>query len=155
MKKTPRKKRFTGKKKINARKIVYDGIQFQSLLERDFYKKIKLFNLPLLYEPKTYEVLPAMKAPETFRNFKTWGTKFLERSSNTQNMKYTPDFVYEGDKHYIYVENKGRPNESYPLRKKLFFVYLSKIKNREVWFFEPKNQVQNSIVIEKIKEILT
>ena len=98
--------------------ISYDGITFKSGLEKYMYKALKDANIPCEYEKHTFELLPSF----TFKN------DCIERQANSKgdfinrgnkkvlNLKYTPDFIGDG----FIIETKGRPNESFPIRWKLF-----------------------------------
>jgi hypothetical protein len=64
-------------------------------------------------------------------------------------MSYTPDFI--GNK--FIIECKGRPNESFPIRWKLFKKYLSStFPKGSVTIYKPQNQKECD---ETIKLILS
>ena len=94
------KKKKEGKVK-NATPTEYDGIKFRSKLEVYTYKKLREAKIDADYEQHRFELLPAFVALS--------GKKY-------RAMTYLPDFV---GKDFI-IECKGFPNESWPLRKKLF-----------------------------------
>ena len=60
---------------------------------------------------------------------------------------YTPDFV--GDD--FIIETKGRANESFPMRWKLFKRYVNEHLNG-VTLYKPQNQKECDVVIELIKQ---
>jgi hypothetical protein len=103
---------------VVAKKVIYDGVTFASGLEKYMYKALKDANIDFEYEGRTFELLPSF----TFENIS------IEKQSNGKgdfinrgnkkvlNLKYTPDFI---GKDFI-IETKGRANESFPLRWKLF-----------------------------------
>ena len=62
-------------------------------------------------------------------------------------IKYTPDFI--GDN--FIIETKGRANESFPIRWKLFKKLVSE-QFPDYVLFKPQNQKECDIVIEIIKE---
>jgi hypothetical protein len=62
-------------------------------------------------------------------------------------IKYTPDFV---GKDYI-IECKGRANESFPLRWKLFKLWLTKNKIGKT-LYKPQNQKEVDRTVMLIKE---
>ena len=62
-------------------------------------------------------------------------------------IKYTPDFI--GDN--FIIECKGRPNESFPLRWKLFKKLVSQ-QFPSYTLFKPQNQKECDTVIRLIKE---
>ena len=152
MKKVKRKKKAlpTNKKVRNAQKIFYDGIQFQSRLELHCYKKLKEAKLEFEYEPTAFELIPKFEyTPQCIESYKK-GSKwsFGDKSKVVRAMRYKPDFVNLKDGWII--ECKGHPNESFPIKWKLFKYYL-KTNNMEVHLYMPKNQTH---VDECVTEIL-
>ena len=63
-------------------------------------------------------------------------------------IKYTPDFI---GKDFI-IECKGRANESFPIRWKLFKRLMSQI-NSKVVLYKPQNQSECDKVIESIQAL--
>jgi hypothetical protein len=61
------------------------------------------------------------------------------------NIKYTPDFVSDS----FIIECKGRANESFPLRWKMFKKYVKEQLSR-VTLYKPQNQKECDEVIELI-----
>lgn len=151
MKKTRKKKQSSMNKKVrNAKKITYDNIQFQSRLELFCYKKLKEFGLDFGYETESFELLPKFEyEPECMESYKK-GTKWLfgSKSKLVRAIKYKPDFVNLDDGWII--ECKGHPNESFPIKWKLFKHYLEE-NNINVRLYMPKNQ---SHVEECVKDIV-
>lgn len=147
-------KRYKGKSKIKSKKCSIDGFNFDSELEMDFYLKSKKEGLPLVYEHESFEILPNLKLPDTFKHYKKHGKKFIKGGNNIRKTTYTPDFGYEDNDMIVIIECKGRKNESYPYRKKLFFNYLMREKyNKKIFFFEPSIKSQNSEVVDMLLEI--
>jgi hypothetical protein len=135
------------KRSINAGKVEYDGIQFDSKLEIYCYKKLVENLIEFKYVPTTFQVLnPFVFNSTSLEPDKKRGELLSKRSSKLQGIKYTPDFV--GDKWII--ETKGRMNESFPLRWKLFKKYLTD-NNIKFDLFLPKNQKQVDQCITIIK----
>ncbi len=62
-------------------------------------------------------------------------------------IKYTPDFIGKG----FIIECKGRPNESFPIRWKLFKQLVTKQFPGYI-LFKPQNQKECEKVIEILKE---
>ena len=133
-------KRITRKKgPVAAKKVVYDSITFASGLEKHMYKALKDAGIEFKYEGYTYELVPAF----TFIN------SCIERQSNSKgdfinrgnkkvlNLKYTPDFVGLD----FIIETKGRANESFPLRWKLFKKWMHD-NNDERTLYKPQNQAE-------------
>ena len=101
------------------------------------YKALKAAKIKAKYEGVSYELIPSFD----FKN------KCYERQANSKGeyrnrggkairkVTYTPDFT--GDN--FIIECKGRPNESFPIRWKLFKMYASK-KLPKVNIYKPQNQ---------------
>ena len=62
------------------------------------------------------------------------------------NIKYTPDFVSPS----FIIECKGRANESFPLRWKMFKKYVND-HLKHVTLYKPQNQKECDKVVELIK----
>jgi len=132
---------------VTAKKIIYDGITFASGLEKYMYKALKDAGIDFKYEGVTFELLPSF----IFENVS------IERQSNGKgdfinrglkkilNLKYTPDFV--GDN--FIIETKGRANESFPLRWKLFKKWMMDNKDYRT-LYKPQNQAECLKTIELI-----
>lgn len=122
---------------VVAKKVTYDGVTFASGLEKYMYKALKEAGIDFKYEGYTYELVPAF----------TLVNSCIERQSNGKgdyinrgnkkilNLKYTPDFV---GKDFI-IETKGRANDSFPLRWKLFKKWLHD-NNDERTLYKPQQQ---------------
>ena len=118
MKRQPYKRKSKKRGPVVSRKVTYDGIIFASGLERYMYMALKKAKLKAKYEGKTYEIIQGF-------NFKN---VCIARSANGKGdyknrgnkkilpIKYTPDFIGED----FIIETKGRANESFPMRWKLF-----------------------------------
>jgi len=132
------KKRYSKKRgPVTAKKVEYDGIKFASGLERYMYKALKEAGIEANYEGASYTVLEGFqfnndsyeKQSNGKGDFKNRGRKKI------LGIKYTPDFVSED----FIIECKGRANESFPLRWKLFKAFAA--KNLEgVSIYKPQNQ---------------
>ena len=141
------------KKVRNATPKVYDNIHFRSTLEVTCYKKLKEANLKFEYEPKAYvllmhKILSNVTVIQPNRN----GDMTKYTNNKLRDMTYTPDFVVEKDGAEFVIEVKGRPNDVYPVKKKLFLNYLQSRPTAEPAFFiEPHNVKQVEQAINFIK----
>jgi hypothetical protein len=144
------KKKFKRKRgPVRAKKVSFDGITFASGLEKYMYQALKKAKIKAKYEGKTYTVQEGFE----FKN------KSYERQSNGKGelvnrgckkilpIKYTPDFVNDS----FIIECKGRANESFPMRWKMFKKYVNQHLPR-VTLYKPQNQKECDIVIELIKK---
>jgi len=132
---------------VRAKKVTFDGIQFASGLEKYMYQALKKAKLKAKYEGETYVVQEGFE----FKN------KSYERQSNGKGemvnrgskkvlpIKYTPDFVSDS----FIIECKGRANESFPLRWKMFKKYVNK-HLKHVILYKPQNQKECDEVIKLI-----
>ena len=133
---------------VIAKKVIYDGITFASGLEKFMYKALKEANIDFQYEAHTYELIKAFNFDNSCYERQSNGKgDFIDRGNKkVLNLKYTPDF--EG-KDFI-IETKGRANESFPLRWKLFKRYLMNEFNTKT-LYKPQNQ---SECLETVRLIL-
>lgn len=134
---------------VIAKKVVYNGITFASGLELYMYKALKTAGLDFEYEGRTFELVPSF----TFNN------KCFERQSNGKgdyvnrgnkkvlNLKYTPDFIGFD----FIIETKGRANDSFPLRWKLFKEWMMH-NNDNRTLYKPQNQNECNMTIKLILE---
>ena len=134
---------------VTAKKISYDGINFASGLERYTYialKKAKLFEL---YEGESFALIDAFNFKnESYEKQANGKGDYVNRGmKKILGIKYTPDFT---GKDYI-IECKGRANESFPLRWKLFKLWLTK-NNIGKTLYKPQNQKEVDRTITLIKE---
>ena len=141
------KKRSTKRGPVVSKKVIYDGVTFASSLEKYMYKALKEADIDFKYEGVTFELMPSF----IFENVS------IERQSNGKgdftnrglkkilNLKYTPDFV--GDT--FIIETKGRANESFPSRWKLFKKWMMDNKDYRT-LYKPQNQSECNETIKLI-----
>ena len=134
---------------VQAKKISYDGISFASGLERYTYIALKKNKLYEGYESETYQIIESFNFPNiSYEKQANSKGEYINRGSKKiLGIKYTPDFI---GKDYI-IECKGRPNESFPLRWKLFKLWLTKNNIGKI-LYKPQNQKEVDRTIALIKE---
>ena len=132
---------------VRAKKVTFDGIQFASGLEKYMYIALKKAKIKARYEGQTYIIQEGFE----FKN------KSYERQANGKGqmvnrggkkilpIKYTPDFISDS----FIIECKGRANESFPLRWKMFKKYI-KDNLKHVTLYKPQNQKECDEVIKLI-----
>tara|TARA_R110001606_G_scaffold74851_1_gene173555 strand:- start:563 stop:1018 length:456 start_codon:yes stop_codon:yes gene_type:complete len=150
------KKRFFKRKKgpVQSKKITYDNITFASGLERYMYIALKKAKIKALYEGETFELMEGFSFP--FESYERCGNSkgdYKNRGNKKiLNIKYTPDFVGRG----FIIETKGRANESFPLRWKMFKKLVSENKIEPFVLYKPQNQKECDktveLILKKIKE---
>ena len=134
---------------VQSKKITYDGIKFASGLERYMYIASKKAKIKADYEGMTYELFPGfnfnIKSYERCGNGK--GAYKNRGNKKILNIKYTPDFIGKG----FIIETKGRANESFPLRWKMFKKHVTdELVN--VTLYKPQNQKECDETIRLILE---
>ena len=134
---------------VQAKKISYDGISFASGLERYTYIALKKNKLYEGYESETFQIVESFQFPNiSYEKQANSKGEYVNRGSKKiLGIKYTPDFI---GKDYI-IECKGRPNESFPLRWKLFKLWLTKNNIGKI-LYKPQNQKEVDRTITLIKE---
>jgi len=129
---------------VQAKKVTYDGIKFASGLERYMYMALKKAKIKAIYEGATYEVVSGFDfIHPSFERTANGKGEFKQRGGKKiLPIKYTPDFIaYDknGVKLDFIIECKGRANETFPIRWKLFKMYLYHTRS-EVTLYKPQNQ---------------
>ena len=114
--------------------------------QKKFSKKNKLYEG---YESETFQIIESFNFPNiSYEKQANSKGEYINRGSKKiLGIKYTPDFI---GKDYI-IECKGRPNESFPLRWKLFKLWLTKNNIGKI-LYKPQNQKEVDRTIALIKE---
>jgi hypothetical protein len=146
MKKTSRSRK---KGPVVAKKVSYDGINFASGLEKYMYIALQKNKIKAKYESETFILVQGF----SFEN------DVYERQSNGKGdyinrgnkkvlpIKYTPDFIGEN----FIIETKGRANESFPIRWKIFKQLVAN-QFPNVTLYKPQNQKECDETIRLILE---
>jgi hypothetical protein len=139
------KRRFSKKKGlVRAKKVTYDGIKFASGLEKYMYQVLKNFKIHAIYEGATFilqkDFIFDIDSYERQANGK--GEMVNRGQKKIQNIKYTPDFVSDS----FIIECKGRANESFPIRWKMFKKHV-KEHMKHVTLYKPQNQKECDQVV--------
>jgi hypothetical protein len=142
------KKRSKKKGPVQAKRITYDGINFASGLERYMYMALKKAKIKADYEGQTFELLPAFEfASESIERQSNGKGEYRNRGcKKILNIKYTPDFIGED----FIIECKGRANESFPLRWKMFKKWMHDNSDNRV-LYKPQNQTECDKTIDMIQ----
>ena len=132
---------------VRAKKVSLDGIQFASGLEKYMYQALKNAKIKAEYEGKTYVLQEsfAFEVDSYERQANGKGDLVNRGQKKILNIKYTPDFVSDS----FIIECKGRANESFPLRWKMFKKYVND-NLKHVILYKPQNQKECDKVIELI-----
>ena len=144
------KKKFKRKRgPVRSKKVTFDGITFASGLERYMYQVLKKAKIKATYEGQTFVLQEGfMFNNESFERQSNGKGDMVNRGcKKILSIKYTPDFV---NNNFI-IECKGRANESFPMRWKMFKKHV-KENLPSVTLYKPQNQKECEQVIELIKK---
>jgi len=144
------KKRYKRKKgPVQSKKVTVDGIKFASGLEKYMYLALKKAKIEANYEGETFIVMEWFDFTVTsYERCANGKGEFKDRGNKKiLPIKYTPDFVGKG----FIIECKGRANESFPLRWKLFKKIVNSI-HPPVILYKPQNQKECDETISLIQQ---
>ena len=141
------KKRSKKRGPVRAKKVICDGIQFASGLERYMYLALKKAKIKSVYEGQTYVLQDGFEFTNDCYEKQSNGKGEYKNRGNKKilNVKYTPDFVANT----FIIECKGRANESFPMRWKMFKKYV-KENLPHVTLYKPQNQMDCDETIQLI-----
>ena len=142
------KKKFKRKRgPVRSKKVAFDGITFASGLEKYMYQALNKAKIYAEYEGITFVLqehfMFDVDSYERQSNGK--GDMVNRGQKKIQNIKYTPDFISDS----FIIECKGRANESFPIRWKMFKKYV-KENLPHVTLYKPQNQKECDKVVELI-----
>ena len=122
---------------VRSKKKIVDGIEFKSGLEAYMYTALKKAGIKAKYEGVSYELIPSFDFNNLSYERQSNGKgEYKNRSGKKiRSINYTPDFTGNN----FIIECKGRANESFPIRWKLFKKYVSE-RLRGVTLYKPQNQ---------------
>ena len=132
---------------VRAKKVTYDGIKFASGLEKYMYVALKKAKIKAKYEGQTYTIQEGfMFNNESYERQSNGKGELVNRGcKKILPIRYTPDFISDS----FIIECKGRANESFPMRWKLFKKYVND-NLKHVTLYKPQNQKECDKVIELI-----
>ena len=133
---------------VVSKKVTVDGIKFASGLEAYMYKALKKARIKAQYEHRSFELISSFEFKNLSYERQSNGKGDMVNRGNKKVLaiKYTPDF--EG-KNFI-IECKGRANESFPIRWKLFKKYVAD-NLPDITLYKPQRQSECDEVIKLIK----
>ena len=130
---------------VFAKKQIYDGIKFDSGLEVTMYKLLKKHGFKFEREGHKFVVFPKMKLSNGCWERPQTRSKSMKDRRAVREITYTPDFV--DIKGRWIIECKGRANEQFPIKWKLFKLHVSQMKKPPM-IFKPTNEKDCQQVIE-------
>ena len=132
---------------VRSKKVICDGITFASGLEKYMYLALKEAKIQNVYEGETFVLQEGFmfdnESHERQSNGK--GDMVNRGCKKILPIKYTPDFVSDS----FIIECKGRANESFPIRWKMFKKHV-KVNLKHVTLYKPQNQKECDKVVELI-----
>ena len=131
------RKRSKKRGPVRAKRVRQDGINFASGLERYMYLALKKAKIKAVYEGETYTVQESFEFDQSCYEKQSNGKGEFKNRGNKKilSVKYTPDFISDE----FIIECKGRANESFPMRWKMFKKYV-KDNLPHVTLYKPQNQ---------------
>lgn len=141
------------KKVKNATPVEYNGIHFKSTLELTVYKELVQAGFEPKYEQRSFILWHGFRPTVPFytREEKKAKSKVILKMDKLRNMIYTPDFTFDYNGHLIIIEVKGRENDVYPIKRKMFRQALEDYTYESPLFFEVFSKDQLLQVIKIIK----
>lgn len=138
-----------GRKIVNSTKTIIDGIVFDSMLEGYMYELLRDEEIPFEIQ-KTFLLIGGFKYPAGNWERKSSKDMTLVDKPTIRKMEYTPDFVCPEGRYVIEV--KGRANESFPLRWKIF---QSQMAERDIvpTLFKPSTKTECRAVLRILKDL--
>ena len=132
---------------VRSKKVICDGITFASGLEKYMYKALKKAKIKADYEGQTYTLIDGFEFKTSSYERQSNGKgDFVDRGNKKiLPIKYTPDFI----SNEFIIECKGRANESFPIRWKLFKKFINRYYPH-VTLYKPQNQKEFDQVINLI-----
>ena len=134
---------------VRSKKVMLDGITFASGLEKYMYQALKKAKIKADYEGETFTLIDGFEFDTTSYERQSNGKGEFKNRGDKKILpiRYTPDFVSLGNE--FIIECKGRANESFPMRWKLFKRFINRCYPH-VTLYKPQNQKECDRVIELI-----
>ena len=131
--------------------VTHEGINFKSTLERRAYQLYTEAGFKPQYEPEAFVIWDRHVLSEKVTLFKPFKRILSNGRKTLLSITYTPDFIFVYKGNTIIIDTKGKPNDTYPLKIKMFLKHCETAIPGNVYFFEPHNirQIRQSIDIIK------
>jgi hypothetical protein len=146
-------KKFSNKSRkkgpVRAKKVSFDGIDFASGLEKNMYMALKNAKIRSKYEGETFVLLNGFHFEnEVYERQGNGKGDYINRGcKRILPIKYTPDFIGED----FIIETKGRANESFPMRWKLFKKLITE-QFPNITLYKPQNIAECNKTVQLILE---
>lgn len=150
---------MANKKIKNATNVSSDGLEFKSKLEYRCFCLLKEAGYDPKYEEDTFIIqdgfYPRMPCYDENYVYKAKQRLFGLSSQKVRPITYTPDFTFYIGDILIVIEVKGRENDVFPVKKKLFRKWMENFylsTKQKIIYFEVFNKKEMIRTIEIIKE---
>ena len=162
--------RKENKKIRNATVCKSNNITFKSQLEKTLYNVLIQEGFNPQYEPKTFTLIAGFESKIPFYDKETdnqfnkrresgdkTAKKLVKKSSNIQGIRYTPDFYFKYNELNVYIEAKGKENDCFYLKKKLFIRYLNQQPDNSIYFeiYTKKQLLQAIDILKEYEKSIT
>jgi len=143
------RKRHKKRGPVRSKKVTCDGITFASGLEKYMYLALRKAKIKADYEGETFTLIDGFEFDTTSYERQSNGKGEFKNRGDKKILpiRYTPDFV--SLRNSFIIECKGRANESFPMRWKLFKRFINRCYPH-VTLYKPQNQKECDRVIELI-----
>lgn len=148
------------KKIRGATSVVEDNIEFRSKLEARLYAVLKENGFSPGYECMTFNICegfyPKLPCYDVHYDRKLKRKIFGINTSKVQAITYTPDFTILLGNTLVIIEAKGRENDVFPYKKKLFRKWAEgycEMTGMRIVYFEIFNKAQMLDAIEIMKHL--
>lgn len=148
------------KKILGARITIYKDIKFRSSLECSCYKKLEESGLVFSHESEKFTLWEGTKlgklklyTPDK-KGVGKYGRDLNLQTRALLHITYTPDFKVVKNNNIIYIDSKGKENDTYGIKRKMFLKILdNRNDGNNYFFFEPHNIRQMLQTISIIKAL--
>lgn len=139
------------KKIKNATKVQYNNILFNSKVELMVYKTLVEKGFSPEYEPHKFTIFEGYKPTVPFYTISKSSKNLVLNTAKQIAITYTPDFILRYGKLTIIIEVKGKMNDVYPYKRKMFRKFLEDNTKGNILFFEVYTKKNVLQMIEIIK----
>lgn len=138
------------KKVKNATPTIYNNIKFKSIIEVMVYKTLLQYGFNPVYEPVKYILWEGFRPTVPFYTRSKGKNKL--NLTKLINITWTPDLYLEYEGMKIIIEVKGKSNDVFPYKLKLFRKLIESFVDRDKYLiFEIFTKKQLLEAIEIIK----
>lgn len=138
------------KKVKNATPTIYNNIKFKSIIEVMVYKTLLQYGFNPIYEPVKYILWEGFRPTVPFYTRSKGKNKL--NLTKLINITWTPDLYLEYEGMKIIIEVKGKSNDVFPYKLKLFRKLIESFVDRDKYLiFEIFTKKQLLEAIEIIK----